>query len=93
LLSEAGWSDTRVLGAGSMAEDAEDATVLISFSPAPAESLADASARSRAFAPALALVAMCFPLNTHLAFYSAWWGLLFWWLLALYCAALSARED
>lgn len=53
---------------------------------------ADTSARSRAFAPALALVAMCFPLNTHLAFYSAWWGLLFWWLLALYCAALSADE-
>lgn len=53
---------------------------------------ADAAARRRAFAPALALVAMCFPLNTHLAFYSAWWGLLFWWLLALYCAALGARE-
>jgi len=53
---------------------------------------ADASARSRAFAPALALVAMCFPINTHLAFYSAWWGLLFWWLIALYCAALAARE-
>ena len=51
---------------------------------------ADAAARARAFAPALALVAMCFPLNTHLAFYSAWWGLLFWWLLALYCAALAA---
>ena len=50
---------------------------------------ADAAARARAFAPALALVAMCFPLNTHLAFYSAWWGLLFWWLLALYCAALA----
>ena len=49
---------------------------------------ADAEARRRAFAPALALAAMCFPLNTHLAFYSAWWGLLFWWLLALYCAAL-----
>jgi hypothetical protein len=31
-----------------------------------------------------------FPLNTHLAFYSAWWGLLFWWLLALWCAALYA---
>ena len=45
------------------------------------------------FAPALALLAMTFPLNTHLAFYSAWWGLLFWWLLALYCAALGARED
>ncbi|HEV7492018.1 MAG TPA: O-antigen ligase family protein [Rhodanobacteraceae bacterium] len=54
---------------------------------------ADAEARSRAFAPALALVAMCFPLNTHLAFYSAWWGLLFWWLLALYCAALGARGN
>jgi len=47
------------------------------------------SARRRAFAPALALAAMCFPLNTHFAFYSAWWGLLFWWLLALYCAALA----
>jgi hypothetical protein len=35
---------------------------------------------------------MCFPLNTHLAFYSAWWGLLFWWLLAAYCAALGARD-
>ncbi|MCK9538095.1 O-antigen ligase family protein [Dokdonella sp.] len=52
---------------------------------------ADAPARARARAPALALLAMCFPLNTHLAFYSAWWGLLFWWLLALYCAALGAR--
>ena len=53
---------------------------------------ADARTRDRAFAPALALVAMCFPINTHLAFYSAWWGLLFWWLLALYCAALAAEE-
>ncbi|HJU38710.1 MAG TPA: O-antigen ligase family protein, partial [Tahibacter sp.] len=51
------------------------------------------SARERAFAPAVALVAMAFPLNTHLAFYSAWWGLLFWWLVALYCAALSADLD
>lgn len=54
---------------------------------------ADADARARAFAPALALVAMCFPLNTHLAFYSAWWGLLFWWLLALYCAALATPSE
>jgi len=52
---------------------------------------ADAAARWRALAPGLALVAMCFPLNTHLAFYSAWWGLLFWWLLALYCAALQSE--
>ena len=50
---------------------------------------ADATQRARAFAPGLALVAMCFPLNTHFAFYSAWWGLFFWWLLAIYCAALA----
>jgi O-antigen ligase len=54
---------------------------------------ADAAARMRARAPALALFAMCFPLNTHFAFYSAWWGLLFWWLLALYCAGLGARGN
>jgi O-antigen ligase len=54
---------------------------------------ANARARARALAPGLALVAMTFPLNTHLAFYSAWWGLLFWWLLALYCAALGAHRD
>ena len=49
-------------------------------------------AHARAFAPALALAAMCFPINTHLAFYSRWWGLLFWWLLSLYCAALNAES-
>lgn len=45
--------------------------------------------RARAFAPGLALIVMCFPLNTHYAFYSAWWGLFFWWLLAIFCAALA----
>ncbi|MDR3386304.1 MAG: O-antigen ligase family protein [Rudaea sp.] len=55
---------------------------------------ANVATRERALAPGLALAAMCFPLNTHLAFYSAWWGLLFWWLLALYCAAFAVeRED
>ncbi|MHB8446929.1 MAG: O-antigen ligase family protein [Rudaea sp.] len=53
---------------------------------------ADARARERALAPALALAAMTFPLNTHLAFYSAWWGLLLWWLITLYCAALGTDE-
>lgn len=51
---------------------------------------AAAAQHEAALAPGLALVAMAFPLNTHLAFYSAWWGLLFWWLVALYCAALAA---
>lgn len=47
-------------------------------------------ARQRAIAPATALLAMCFPVNTHLALYSAWWGLLYAWLVALYCASLAA---
>ncbi|TAN05971.1 MAG: O-antigen ligase family protein [Rhodanobacteraceae bacterium] len=47
-------------------------------------------ARRRAFPATVALAVTVFPLNTHLAFYSAWWGLLFWWLLALWCAALYA---
>ncbi len=46
------------------------------------------AARARAFPVTLALAVMLFPLNTHLAFYSAWWGLLFAWLLGLWCAAL-----
>lgn len=46
------------------------------------------AARERAFPATLALGVMLFPLNTHLAFYSAWWGLLFAWLLGLWCAAL-----
>jgi O-antigen ligase len=49
-----------------------------------------AAARQRAFPVTVALAVTVFPLNTHLAFYSAWWGLLFWWLLALWCAALYA---
>ncbi|HKU79504.1 MAG TPA: O-antigen ligase family protein [Rhodanobacteraceae bacterium] len=47
-----------------------------------------ADARRRAFPVTVALAVTVFPFNTHLAFYSAWWGLLFWWLLALWCAAL-----
>ncbi|TBR36322.1 MULTISPECIES: O-antigen ligase family protein [Dyella] len=49
---------------------------------------AGAQARRHAFVPTVALLAMLFPLNTHLAFYSSWWGLLFAWLLGLWCAAL-----
>jgi O-antigen ligase len=47
-------------------------------------------ARHRAWPAGVALFVMVFPLNTHLAFYSAWWGLLFWWLVSLWCAALHA---
>jgi O-antigen ligase len=51
-----------------------------------------AAARARAFPVSLALGVMLFPLNTHLAFYSAWWGLLFGWLLGLWCAALYVEN-
>jgi O-antigen ligase len=52
-----------------------------------------AAARARAFPVTLALGVMLFPLNTHLAFYSAWWGLLFGWLLGLWCAALYVEPS
>ena len=51
------------------------------------------AARARAFPVTVALGVMLFPLNTHLAFYSAWWGLLFAWLLGLWCAALYVVGD
>jgi O-antigen ligase len=51
---------------------------------------ADAFARERAFPATVALAVTVFPLNTHLAFYSTWWGLVFWWLVAVWCAALYA---
>ena len=50
-----------------------------------------AAARAAAFPATVALGVMLFPLNTHLAFYSAWWGLLFAWLLGLWCAALYVQ--
>lgn len=52
---------------------------------------ADAESRRRAFPATVALAVTVFPLNTHFAFYSSWWGLFFWWLLALWCAALYAN--
>ncbi len=54
---------------------------------------ASPSARQRAWPLSLALAVSLFPLNTHLAFYSAWWGLVFWWMLALWCAALMADSQ
>jgi O-antigen ligase len=39
---------------------------------------------------ALCLLAAYFPLNTHMAIYSAFWSQIVWWLIALYCAAYGA---
>lgn len=52
---------------------------------------ADASARDRARPAMLALTVTVFPLNTHLAFYSTFWGGLTLMLAALYTGSLLAR--
>jgi O-antigen ligase len=41
---------------------------------------------------AVAVGAAFFPLNTHLAIYSAYWSQIVWFLIALYCAGLGGRE-
>ena len=51
------------------------------------------AARARASVPALALAVTVFPLNTHLAFYSTFWGGLTLLLAALYSGSLLARHD
>ncbi|HUH90002.1 MAG TPA: O-antigen ligase [Lysobacter sp.] len=54
---------------------------------------ADAAARERARPAMLALVVTVFPLNTHLAFYSTFWGGLTLLLAALYAGSLLALPD
>lgn len=51
---------------------------------------ASPEAREQARAPALALFVTVFPLNTHLAFYSTFWGGLTLLLAALYAGSLLA---
>lgn len=53
---------------------------------------ASAAARERARPAMLALAVTVFPLNTHLAFYSTFWGGLTLMLAALYAGSLLARE-
>jgi len=40
----------------------------------------------------LALLAALFPLNTHMAVYSSFWGQIIWWLVALYCACAETED-
>ncbi|MGH8078202.1 MAG: O-antigen ligase family protein [Lysobacter sp.] len=54
---------------------------------------ADAAALERARPAMLALVVTLFPFNTHLAFYSTFWGGLTLLLAALYAGSLLARDD
>lgn len=52
-----------------------------------------AATRARAAPAAYALCATLFPLNTHYAVYSSFWGLLLMLLLATWLALLAAPED
>lgn len=54
---------------------------------------ASPAAKERARPAMLALAVTVFPLNTHLAFYSTFWGGLTLMLAALYAGSLLARED
>lgn len=54
---------------------------------------ANPAARMRAAIPGLALAVTVFPLNTHLAFYSTFWGGLTLLLTALYAGALFASDE
>jgi O-antigen ligase len=51
------------------------------------------ASRQRATVPMQALVVTVFPLNTHLAFYSTFWGGVFLLLLALFAGTLFAQDD
>ena len=50
------------------------------------------AARARAAIPAVALAVTVFPLNTHLAFYSSFWGGVALLLTALYAGALFGED-
>ncbi len=50
---------------------------------------APADAKRAAWPAAVALLAMCWPFNTHFAFYSSFWGLLSWWLVAYFASAVG----
>jgi O-antigen ligase len=52
-----------------------------------------APARQRATVAMQALLVTVFPLNTHLAFYSTFWGGVFLLLLALFAGTLFAQDD
>lgn len=54
-------------------------------------SVADPVLRARAATPAIALIAVLFPLNTHLAVYSTFWGGVVLLLAGLYAGAIAAR--
>ena len=43
------------------------------------------------YAPAICVLACLFPINTHLAIYSSFWGQIVWFFIALFCASVGMR--
>ncbi|MEO6171479.1 MAG: O-antigen ligase family protein [Arenimonas sp.] len=49
-------------------------------------------ARELTFVPMVAIIAVIFPINTHLAFYATFWGGCWLMLLAIYAGCLGAKD-
>ncbi|MFT5171956.1 MAG: O-antigen ligase [Gammaproteobacteria bacterium] len=54
--------------------------------------LASPQVRAEIMPYGIALCAAFFPLNTHLAIYSAHWSQIVWWLIGVFCACLAAAS-
>lgn len=79
------FSETGLLGLGLWL-----AAIVVAWRRARAVS---AEARRRAHPASVALVVTLFPLNTHYAVYSAFWGLTLLWLVAVWLALLGAEDS
>ncbi|MES9955645.1 MAG: O-antigen ligase family protein [Sedimenticola sp.] len=42
---------------------------------------------------AICLFAAAFPINTHLAIYSSFWGMMLWWFAALHCGTIQSPDN
>ena len=53
---------------------------------------ASPTARKQALGPAVALLVLMFPFNTHPALYSSFWSAVWWWLIGLFLAFSSSAQ-
>ncbi|MET0107008.1 MAG: O-antigen ligase family protein [Sedimenticola sp.] len=55
--------------------------------------ITSASAGGLQTAAAICLFAAAFPINTHLAIYSSFWGMMLWWFTALHCGTIQSADN
>lgn len=79
------WSETGLIGLGIWL-----AAIVLAWKASLAATVA---ARLRALPAAIALGVAVFPLNTHYAVYSGFWGLLLLWLIAVWLQLLSDDQS